>query len=78
MRGHYAYYGITGNVQALERFRYEVTRLWRKWLGRRSRRARLSWDRFSRVLNTYTLPPARVVNSVYRRAARPLSEEPGA
>ena len=78
MRGHYAYYGITGNVQALERFRYEVTRLWRKWLGRRSRRARLSWDRFSRVLNTYSLPPARVVNSVYRRAARPLSEEPGA
>ena len=54
MRGHYAYYGITGNVQALERFRYEVTRLWRKWLGRRSRRARLPWDRFSRVLNTYS------------------------
>ena len=66
MRGHYAYYGITGNVQALERFRYEVTRLWRKWLSRRSRRARLPWDRFSRVLNTYSLPPARVVHSVYR------------
>ena len=50
----------------LERFCYEVTHLWRKWLGRRSRRARLPWDRFSRVLNTNSLPTARVVNSVYR------------
>ena len=30
LRGHYAYYGITGNFQALNRFRFEVERLWRK------------------------------------------------
>jgi RNA-directed DNA polymerase len=30
LRGHYAYYGITGNYNALQRFREEVRRLWWK------------------------------------------------
>ena len=66
LRGHYAYYGITTNATALSRFRSEVIRLWRKWLGRRNRERRMSWERFKRLLETYPLPPARVVHSVYR------------
>ena len=66
LRGHYAYYGITGNGQALNRFRFQVNRRWRKWLARRSRRGRMTWDRFARLCHTYPLPPARVVHSVYR------------
>lgn len=69
--GHDAYYGITGNGAALERYRYEVRRIWRKWLDRRSNRARMRWDRFRDVLARYPLPPARVVQSVYRLAASP-------
>ncbi len=37
LRGHYNYYGVTGNAQALSNFRRMVKRLWRKWLSRRSR-----------------------------------------
>ena len=66
LRGHYAYSGITGNVQALSRFRYEVERLWRKWLSRRIWSGRMSWERFTRLLNNYPLPAVRVVHSVYR------------
>ena len=66
LRGHYAYYGITGNYHALHRFRYETERVWRKWLGRRSWRGRMTWERFARLHNTYPLPPARIVHSVYR------------
>jgi len=69
--GHDAYYGITGNAAALQRFHYEVPRIWRKWLDRRSNRARMKWDRFNRLLERYPLPPARVVHSVYRIAASP-------
>ena len=69
--GHDAYYGITGNGHALERYRYEVRRIWRKWLGRRSNRAGMTWERFQRLLLRYPLPPARVVHSVYRLAASP-------
>jgi hypothetical protein len=66
LRGHFAYYGITGNGEALHRFRDAVTRLWRKWLSRRTRGDPLPWDHFIRLLARYPLPPARVVHSVYR------------
>jgi hypothetical protein len=69
--GHDAYYGITGNGDALERYRYEVRRIWRKWLGRQSNRAGMTWERFQRLLLRYPLPSARVVHSVYRVAASP-------
>lgn len=36
LRGHDAYFGITGNVKALMRQRFYVTRCWKKWLSRRS------------------------------------------
>lgn len=71
LSGHDAYYGITGNAAALERFHYEVPRIWRKWLDRRSNRARMTWDRFNRLLERHPLPRARVVHSVYRIAASP-------
>ena len=69
IRGHYAYYGITGNGRALARFHRQVERCWRKWLNRRSNRSRMNWDRFGLVLTRYPLPPPRVVHSVYRQAA---------
>jgi group II intron reverse transcriptase/maturase len=71
LRGHYAYYGITGNQPALSRLRHETQRVWRKWLDRRSQRARMTWERFWRVSARYPLPPARVVHSVYRLVAKP-------
>ena len=71
LRGHYAYYGITGNARALVRFLYEVRRLWRKWLNRRSWHARMTWEKFARLTERYPFPPPRVVHSVYRRAATP-------
>lgn len=66
LRGHFAYYGITGNGEALHRFRDAVTRLWRKWLSRRSRGSSWPWEHFRRMLERYPLPPALVVHSVCR------------
>ncbi len=66
LRGHYAYFGITGNARALSRYCREVERVWRKWLGRRSHHGRMNWERFQRLLSTYPLAPPRVVHSVYR------------
>ena len=71
LRGHFAYYGITGNRKSLSWFRYEVVRCWRKWLNRRNRERSLDWDLFNRLLERYPPPPARVVHSVYARAASP-------
>jgi group II intron reverse transcriptase/maturase len=66
LRGHDAYYGVTGNGRSLNILRYHVERLWRKWLDRRSWRTRMNWQKFKRLLFHYPLPPPRVVHSVYR------------
>jgi len=68
LRGHYGYYGITGNLPALKRFKRGVQGAWRKWLDRRSQRARMTWERFNSMLQRYPLSPPRVVQSVYRVA----------
>jgi hypothetical protein len=57
LRGHYQYYGgLIGNLRSLQNFRYEVGRLWRKWLSRRKRRGRWSWARFNGLLKRFKLP----------------------
>jgi len=71
LRGHFSYFGITGNASALCGFREGVRRLWYKWLGRRQRHGYFSWSAYSALLQRYPLPPAKVVHSVYRLAANP-------
>lgn len=71
LRGHYGYYGITGNSHALSRFRDEVARIWKKWLSRRDQRHRITWETFCRLLERYPLPKARAVHSELRYAASP-------
>jgi RNA-directed DNA polymerase len=71
MKGHYAYYGITGNGSMLSGFEYLVRRIWRKWLGRRRRDGQIIWADFVRLLRRYPLPAPVVVRSVYRRTAKP-------
>ena len=68
LRGHDAYYGITGNARALSLLRPLVQRIWQKWLNRRSWKAALTWERMNRLLEVFPLPPPRVVHSVYRSA----------
>jgi hypothetical protein len=63
LRGHYTYYGITGNLETLRTFRREVTRVCRKWLQRRSQRHRLDWERYNRLLVHYPLPKATIVHA---------------
>ena len=67
LKGHDAYYGVTGNCRALQRLRETTRHAWRKWLDRRGGKRSMSWERFVRLLSRYPLPPARVVHSVYRR-----------
>jgi len=70
IRGHFAYYGITGNHRWLRKFREGVKKLWQKWLHRRSRSSTdMPWDRFTHLLQRYRLPPVKIVHSIY--AAKP-------
>lgn len=64
LRGHYAYYGITGNSPALSAFRHYATRLWRQWLSRRTRGPSMPWDLFRRLLDRYPLPVEKIIHAV--------------
>ena len=62
LNGHYAYFGITSNYDALARLQHEVKVIWKKWLSRRSQRGTFDWDAMNRLLKRYPLPPPRIVH----------------
>ena len=60
MRGHYAYYGLSGNGRRLRWYANQVERIWKKWLSRRG--SRFPWSRFKDLLRRHPLPAARIVH----------------
>ncbi len=62
LNGHYAYFGVTPNSKALARLFYEVRRIWRKWLSRRSQRSRINWTQMVNLLKRLPLPQPRIVH----------------
>ena len=71
LRGHDAYYGVTGNFPALAQLRRWTERMWRKWLSRRSWHARMSWQRMNEVLAALPLAPPRIVHRAQLHGANP-------
>jgi group II intron reverse transcriptase/maturase len=63
LRGHYAYYGITGNYRSIELFYHSVRAVWLKWLNRRSDRKSYNWEQFAEYLKQFPLPVPRIVHS---------------
>lgn len=71
LKGHDAYYGISGNFAALAVLRMWVTKIWHKWLSRRSRKAYLVWEQMQKLMKAYPLPKARIVHPYQPRTANP-------
>jgi RNA-directed DNA polymerase len=59
LTGHYRYYGVPMNAEALGLFRYRLAWLWRRSLSRRSQKGRLPWQRMTRLIDRY-LPKPRI------------------
>jgi RNA-directed DNA polymerase len=66
VQGHINYFGVNGNSASLSRLLHEVRGVWRKWLNRRSQRARMSWERFAELCRRYPLPRPRVAVDIWR------------
>lgn len=65
LRGHNAYYGVTGNGDSLDRYLRGVKRIWRYWLDRRGGKKRMYWKRFDTLLRWLPLPKPCPIRSVY-------------
>jgi len=54
--GHMNYFGVTGNTRSLSLLIFYAKRAWFKWLGRRSQRGRMTWERFAAIERRFPLP----------------------
>jgi RNA-directed DNA polymerase len=55
LRGHYAYYGVAGNLRSFQRLYDNVEHYWRKMLSTRSRKGMIRWDVFQQIKSAYPL-----------------------
>ncbi len=60
IRGHFNYFGVSGNYRSLVSLVEATERNWFKWLCRRSNRSRLTWPRFAVILKRFPLPKPRI------------------
>ena len=65
LRGHFLYYGVSGNFRGIKRFYYLVVRLALKWLNRRSQKKSFNWERYLKYLERYPLPRPRIYHNFY-------------
>ena len=67
LRGHYAYFGITGNAKSLGAVQHKVKIIWRKWLSRCSQKSYITWEKFNLFLERFPLGTAEDPSSVLPR-----------
>ena len=63
LRGHYQYYGRPTNYYSIKQFYRRVCRIWREWLGRRTRGRPLTWDRYNAILRQHPLLSPRITHA---------------
>lgn len=63
--GHYRYYGISGNLQALRVFYIEASKLAYKWINRRSQRKSFTYAQYCRFKENNPLSEPRIYHLTY-------------
>jgi group II intron reverse transcriptase/maturase len=63
LRGHYGYYGIPLNYESIGLYYEQVTRIWFKWLNRRSAKVSQNWQQFNEYLKNFPLPEPKIMHS---------------
>jgi len=65
LRGHYQYYGVSGNYKGVDAFYKHTVRTLHKWLNRRSQKHSMSWENFNNYLICYPIPTPKIVHNFY-------------
>jgi group II intron reverse transcriptase/maturase len=65
IRGHIAYYGVSHNFNSVQKFIWQSTKIFFKWINRRSQRASYNWEKFNEFLKTHPMPKAKIVHPLF-------------
>lgn len=65
LRGHYQYYGVSGNFRGIQRFYFLTIRMVFKWLNRRSQKKSFNWISFVKYLRRYPLPQPKIYHDFF-------------
>jgi len=65
LRGHFQYYGVSGNFAGINKFYARTISLVLKWLNRRSQRRSFNWKQFWVYLDRHPLPKPKIYHNLY-------------
>jgi len=65
LAGHYRYYGISGNMQALREFSREASKLAYKWINRRSQKKSFTYAQYCKFKKYNPLPEPKIYHLTY-------------
>lgn len=65
LRGHYQYYGISGNFNAIQNFYYKSRQMTFTWLNKRSQKRSFSWEQFTSFMTRHPLPQPKLYYAIY-------------
>jgi group II intron reverse transcriptase/maturase len=65
LRGHYRYYGISGNMPSLNAYYTRALRLAYKWVNRRSQKKSYNWQQFLKFVKYNPLPKPKIYHLTY-------------
>jgi group II intron reverse transcriptase/maturase len=63
--GHYRYYGMSGNLQALRKFSREASKLAYKWINRRSQKKSYTYAQYCKFKKYNPLPEPKIYHLTY-------------
>lgn len=65
LRGHFQYYGVSGNYRSIYAYYEHTLRMLYKWLNRRSQKHSMTWANFNKYLECYPVPKPKIVHNFY-------------
>ena len=65
LRGHFEYYGVSGNFPSISKYYAIALRLAHKWLNRRSQKRKMSWSKLYIYLARHPLPTPCIRHNLY-------------
>lgn len=65
LKGHYNYYGVSGNFDAIKSFYEHTRRVAFKWMNRRSQKRSWTWEQFNLFLEQHPLPIPKLTYAIY-------------